>query len=236
MLYGSDSGSIYEYIGRAYFTGEKSLWSYYWDGDSLDTVPSGSYYLKAYLFDLAGNYLIETHDIMAYDYTQLQLLTDVLFGEVFAFNVSDLSNPHTITGVIENYFDGSSETLWDIIMEYYDPTVNRWVPLALNSTTIVANGDSADYEIVWDISRDRDFIASLYDREFRYEYLPLPVAYPSDSDIWGSWGTFGNSSLWQPLVLQEAGGAIDISIYNFDSHKLLLWIPTNFSNSISRSQ
>jgi hypothetical protein len=215
MIYGSEDNITWTYVGRAYFSGEDNLWTYYWDGDQLDPMLPENYSLKIYAFDRAGNYLSQTHVARLYDYTQVVLLTDVIFGQVFGYNASLISNPQNIEGVIDNYFEGSSESLWDVIAEFYDPNLRDWVPLAYNASTIIANGDSATYTITWDISKDLSFVKSMYD--YNYEYLPLRINEATSSDLWGSWGLFsGGSQNWQPVVISESSGYLDISAFEFN--------------------
>ncbi|GAI93047.1 unnamed protein product, partial [marine sediment metagenome] len=115
----------------------------------------------------------------------------------------------------DNYFQGSSESLWDLIAEFYDPNLREWIPLAYNASTIVANGDSATYTITWDISKDLSFVNSMYDN--KYEYLPLRINPSTSSDLWGSWGLFsGSSNDWQPIVISESASNLDISAFEFN--------------------
>jgi hypothetical protein len=143
------------------------------------------------------------------------MLTDVVFGEVFEYNASLVSNPQLIEGIIDNYFDGSSEALWDVIAEWYNPNEGTWIPLSYNASTIVANGDSATYTITWDISKDLEFVDAMYENS--YEYLPLRINEATSTDLWGSWGTFGTYNDWQPIVISESSGFLDISVYKFDN-------------------
>jgi len=166
MVYGSETGTSWDFIGRAYFSGEENVWNYYWDGDQIEPMLPESYYLKIRVFDRAGNYLTQTNLTKLYDYTQVVLLTDVVFGHVFEYNASLISNPQTIEGIIDNYFQGSSEALWDVIAEWYNPNKREWIPLAFNSSTILANGDSATYTITWDISKDLSFVNSMYENRY----------------------------------------------------------------------
>ena len=46
LLYGSNSSNIWEYLGRAYFSGVEDMWNFYWDGDLLESIPPENYYLN----------------------------------------------------------------------------------------------------------------------------------------------------------------------------------------------
>ncbi|MFW9873228.1 MAG: LamG-like jellyroll fold domain-containing protein, partial [Candidatus Thorarchaeota archaeon] len=148
--------------------------------------------------------------VKTYDYTNFNLISNLVFGEILDYNASALSNEHILDGIIENYLQGSSTSLWDVIGEYYDPLQKTWIPLATDSATIQTDGS---YEITWDIDRDESFIASMYN--FSYEYLPLQIASATSSDLWGSWGTFSDDT-WRPIIVSDASSNIDISVYKFD--------------------
>ncbi|NVM54331.1 MAG: DUF2341 domain-containing protein, partial [Candidatus Helarchaeota archaeon] len=209
-IYGSEDEVDWDFIGRAYYSGEVDLWNYYWDGDALDPVPPENYNLKIILFDRAGNYLNQSHSVKLFDYTQIQLLTNLVFGHVFEYNSSLPSNEQELMGVIENYF-GTTE-VWDVIAAYYNPLEKAWVPMATDPTTILSNGS---YTITWDINEDLSFINSMYN--FSYEYLPMQVAPAQGSDLWGSWGTFSASEEWKPIIISEVTSNLDISVYKFDT-------------------
>ncbi|KKL47980.1 hypothetical protein LCGC14_2330110, partial [marine sediment metagenome] len=209
MVYGSTDTISWDYIGRAYYSGDEDLWNYYWDGDLLDTIPPENYNLKIFLFDRAGNYLNQAKSVKLYDYTQIQLITDLIFGSIFEYNSSLLSNEKLIKGEIQNYF--GSTNLWDVISQYYDPLQKEWVPMATDSATILSNGS---YSITWDISKDLDFKASMYN--FSYGYLPMQAVAIQNNDLYGSWGTFGNADEWEPLVISNTGSNLDISVYSFN--------------------
>ncbi|KKK79976.1 hypothetical protein LCGC14_2828110, partial [marine sediment metagenome] len=150
LLYGSNNSNSWDYkdiLGRAYFSGVEDIWNFYWDGDLLETIPPENYYLRILTFDRAGNYLIQTHAVKLFDYTQIQLLTDLVFGHAFNFNFTALSNVQNIDGVITNFFD--STNVWNVISEYYNPNTREWIPLVYDSSIILTNGS---YSITWDIN------------------------------------------------------------------------------------
>ena len=214
-IYGSEDQNNWSPIGRAYYSGEEGIWNYYWDGDALNPMLPENYNLKVYAFDRAGNFVTQSEEVNLYDYTEIVLLTDVVFGQVFEYNSSLTSNVQSIEGIIGNYTLGSPEALWDVIAEWYDPNKKDWIPLAVTSSTIISAGDTADYSITWDINKDTSFVDSIYNNN--YEYLPLRINEGDSSDLWGSWGVFsGSSAEWQPIVIGESGGDLDISIFSFN--------------------
>ncbi|MHA2031628.1 MAG: hypothetical protein ACW99Q_19800, partial [Candidatus Kariarchaeaceae archaeon] len=212
FIYGSADQVDWVFVGRAYYSGEGDLWNYFWDGDLLkaqDKLPPENYFLKCYIFDKAGNYESRTAPIKTFDYTQIQLLTDLVFGEIFEYNSSSIINEQDITGEISNFF--GTTNLWDIISSYYNPSTNEWIPMAVEPATIYTNGS---YSITWDINKDPSFKNSIYN--FSYGYLPYRVVGETSSDLWGSWGIFANDT-WQPLIISDVASNIDISIYSFDN-------------------
>ncbi|KKN32875.1 hypothetical protein LCGC14_0809430, partial [marine sediment metagenome] len=212
-IYGSENGSEWNFTGRAYYSGEKDFWNFYWDGDLLasqDNLPPVNYYLKTYLFDRAGNYLTFSININTFDYTQIELLTNLMFGSIFEYNSSSFDNIQDIEGTIQNYF--GNVNLWDVISEYYSPIENQWVQLATDPATIYSNGS---YQITWDIDADPAFYSQMYN--FTYEYLPMQIAPATNNDLWGSWGIFESNAPWQPLVISKVGSNLDISIFEYDN-------------------
>ncbi|MFW9970897.1 MAG: LamG domain-containing protein, partial [Candidatus Odinarchaeota archaeon] len=211
-IYGSENESTWDFVGRAYFSGEEDLWNYYWDFNLLSELPPENYFLKYLIFDKAGNYLINSSTIKVYDYIQIELLTDLVFGHIFEFNMSLNSNEQTIKGVIEEYLDGSTATLWDVIIEYYSSEYREWIKLATDPATIVAQGNSANYSITWDINEDLGFLEGMYDLE--YGYLPLQIAPKTQADLWGSW--IFDSNEWKPIIISKSGLNLDITVYKFN--------------------
>ncbi|KKL82920.1 hypothetical protein LCGC14_1979940, partial [marine sediment metagenome] len=209
MVYGSADTISWDYIGRAYYSGDENLWNYYWDGDLLESIPPENYNLKVYLFDRAGNYLNHTQSTKLFDYTQIKLITNLVFGQIFDYNSSLVSNSFLIEGEISNIFD--STDMWDVVSQYYDPLKKEFVPMATDSATILSDGS---YSIVWDIAQDSNFKANMYN--FTYGYLPMQAVAVQNNDLWGSWGTFGNASIWSPLVISDTGSTLDISVYSFN--------------------
>ncbi|KKN12641.1 hypothetical protein LCGC14_1014410, partial [marine sediment metagenome] len=210
FIYGSEDEIEWEIVGRAYYSGEESFWNYYWNGDMLDTLPPEDYFLKALIFDKAGNYLTQINQIKIFDYTQIELLTDLVFGHIFDYNFTALSNEQEIGGIIENFF--GTTNIYDVIAEYYSPLERQWIPLSTDSATILSNGT---YSITWDINRDVSFYLSMDD--YSYEYLPLQVVPPSSTDLWGSWGVFSDNMTWQPIIVSEINDNLDITVYEFDN-------------------
>ncbi|MHA2031493.1 MAG: hypothetical protein ACW99Q_19115, partial [Candidatus Kariarchaeaceae archaeon] len=211
-IYGSNNSQSWDYLGRAYYSGDSELWNLYWNFDLITSMPADNYNLKTIIFDRAGNYLAQTHAVKIFNYVQVQLVTDLVFGEIFEYNYSSISNVQTIDGVIENYLQGTSTNVWDLIAEFYSPLENAWIPLSTDSATILSNGS---YSVTWDISRDYDFLNSMYD--IQYDYLPFQVISPDTNDLWGSWGVFNNSGVWQPIIVSKSGADLDISIYKFNN-------------------
>ncbi|KKM73236.1 hypothetical protein LCGC14_1412520, partial [marine sediment metagenome] len=156
------------------------------------------------------NYISQVNRTKIYEYTQIELLTDLVFGHVFDYNFTDISNEQDIGGVIGNFF--GTTNVWDIIAQFYSPLERQWIPLATDSATILSDGT---YSITWDINRDPNFYLTMDD--FSYEYLPLQVVPPSNLDLWGSWGIFLNKEIWQPIIVSEINGNLDITLYEFDN-------------------
>ncbi|RLI94609.1 MAG: hypothetical protein DRO90_01760, partial [Candidatus Altiarchaeales archaeon] len=213
QIYGSKNGQAWEYLGRAMYTGDGDIWKYYWDGSNFNGTIPKNYELKALFFDKAGNYLEFMTEVALFDYSTVKLLTDLVFGEVFKYNATAINNINEINGTIMDLFDTASMNLWDVVAEYYDPDKLEWVPLYLNSTSIVLNGSDANYNLVWDINSDSEFHESM--REFKYNFLPLEVAKLTSKDLWGTWGKFG-ANAWQPILISESDSKLDITIYKFD--------------------
>ncbi|KKM76196.1 hypothetical protein LCGC14_1382590, partial [marine sediment metagenome] len=212
-IYGSVDETEWNFTGRAYYFGAENLWNFYWDGDLLasqNNLPPVNYYLKTYIFDRAGNSLTFSININTFDYTQIELLTNLVFGSIFEFNSSSFENIQDIEGAVQNYF--GDVNLLDIIAEYYSPIENQWVQLAIDPATIYSNGS---YHITWDIDADPAFYLQMY--EFTYEYLPMQIAPATYNDLWGSWGVFGHNTPWQPLVISKVGSNLDFSIYEYDN-------------------
>ncbi|KKN19377.1 hypothetical protein LCGC14_0946350, partial [marine sediment metagenome] len=209
MISGSPNTTKWDYVGRAYYSGEEHIWNYYWDWDLLDTIPPENYNLRILLFDRAGNFLNHTHSVKLFDYTQIELITDLVFGHIFEYNSSLFSNENLIEGEIKNYF--GSLDLWEVISQYYNPLEKVWVPMATDSATILSNGS---YSITWDIDKDSAFKASMYD--FSYGYLPMQAVAIQNSDLWGSWAMFDSSGEWKPIIISDTGSNLDISVYRFN--------------------
>ncbi|MHA1933308.1 MAG: hypothetical protein ACW96X_12245, partial [Promethearchaeota archaeon] len=164
--------------------------------------------VNVFIDDIEYSWDVASSEVKTYDYTQIRLLTDLVFGHIFEYNSSLLSNENLIEGEIENYF--GSTNLWDVISQYYNPLEKVWVPMATDSATILSNGS---YSITWDIDQDQEFKDSMYD--FTYGYLPMQAVAVGNQDLWGTWGTFDSSSTWKPLIISESASNLDISIYNF---------------------
>ncbi|KKN44461.1 hypothetical protein LCGC14_0692870, partial [marine sediment metagenome] len=212
MIYGSTNGIVYTILDRAYFS-DDGVWSYYWDYE-LGVEDPVDYYLKAYIFDKAGNYLSITHDVKLYDYNAIVLLTDLVFGDIIEFDDSLPSNIYDFTGTF--YLQNTPLNLWDVVGQYYNPLDNNWVPLYADPAVIQTYGpNDGSYTITWDINQDIDFLYTMYN--FTYEFLPLRVAPTTSNNIWGSWGVFDLTGEWKPIILLDTASQIDIIIYEFDS-------------------
>jgi len=212
MFFGSENGTNFEFLGRAIYSGTDT-WSYYWNDNLLESLPPDNYQIKALLFDKSGNYLIEITEVAIFDFSEIELLTDLVFGDIFEFDVNNLENVNNISGIIENYLDDGTE-LWDVVAQYYNVQEKEWIPLYTDPTTIVSHGNSATYTITWDVNQDANFTDSMCN--FTYEYLPLQVTPLTDSDIWGSWGKFYAGGEWQPILVSNDGSNIDVTIYEFN--------------------
>jgi len=207
-LYCSNSSQTnFTYLGRGYWN-EFGQWAYYWDVDSLDEIPIDTIYIKIILLDRAGNLLKEIRDLRIFDYSSVQLLADTIFGECISYDDKSNYNPVNFSGIIEN-FESPSE-LWDVIVQYYSPIEDQWINLAIESTTIMESGD---YEVIWDINDDEFFLEQM--RDFSYDYLPMKIGYLTGETIWGTWGKFGDN--WQPILILDEGGKINIEVYQFDN-------------------
>ncbi|KKL79291.1 hypothetical protein LCGC14_2016310, partial [marine sediment metagenome] len=174
------------------------------------------YYLDAFGYSWDGDYItgdnwqdLAHSPIKTYDYTQIQLLTDLVFGDVLKYNSTAFQNEQDIKGTITNFFD--SVNMWDVVSQYYNPLEKVWIPMATDSATILSNGS---YSITWDIDKDSAFKASMYD--FSYGYLPMQAVAIQNSDLWGSWAMFDSSSEWKPIIISDTGSNLDISIYRFN--------------------
>ncbi|KKL49991.1 hypothetical protein LCGC14_2309970, partial [marine sediment metagenome] len=212
MIYGSTNGIVYTILDRAYFS-DDGVWSYYWDYE-LGVEDPVDYYLKAYIFDKAGNYLSITHDVKLYDYNAIVLLTDLIFGDIIEFDDSLPSNIYDFTGTF--YLQNTLLNLWDVVGQYYNPINNNWVPLYADPAVIQTSGpNDGRYTLTWDINQDIDFLYTMYN--FTYEFLPLRVAPTTINNIWGSWGVFDLTGEWKPIILLDTASQIDIIIYEFDS-------------------
>ncbi len=226
-IHGSSDQVNWEPIGRAHFSGEKDIWTFYWNGDLLDTLPPQDYFLKVRVFDEAGNYISQIIQTKIYDYTEIELYSDLIFGHYFDYNYSAMSNEQDIEGTISNFFDTTD--VWDIVNEFYNPEENEWIPLSYDSATILTNGS---YKVTWDINRNPEFFYNMDD--FEYGYLPLQAVPLSSEQIWGSWATFSDSGDWQPFIVSEIGGNLDITIYEYNSSTG--WeVDTTLSNEMSIS-
>ncbi|KKM28087.1 hypothetical protein LCGC14_1568200, partial [marine sediment metagenome] len=156
-----------------------------------------------------NKYEFVTSPVKTYDYTQIQLLTDLVFGDVLKYNSTAFQNEQDIKGTITNFFD--SVNMWDVVSQYYNPLEKVWIPMATDSATILSNGS---YSITWDIDKDSAFKASMYD--FSYGYLPMQAVAIQNSDLWGSWAMFDSSGEWKPIIISDTGSNLDISIYRFN--------------------
>ncbi|KKM94021.1 hypothetical protein LCGC14_1202500, partial [marine sediment metagenome] len=211
MIYESSDGISYNILGRAYFS-DDNIWSYYWDIELGVEVPVDRY-IKAIIFDKAGNYLSIINDTKLYDYYAVQLLTDLVFGDIIEYDDSLSINEFDFTGSF--YLQNTQLNLWDVIAKYYNPIVSNWVPLYTDPAVIQSAGPDGTYTITWDINQDKDFMDSMYN--FTYEFLPLRVTPTTDNDIWGSWGIFNSTGKWRPIILLDTASQLDIVIYDFDS-------------------
>ncbi|MBA7682881.1 hypothetical protein ES703_91237 [subsurface metagenome] len=147
--------------------------------------------------------------VKIFDYSRIELLTNLVFGDILEYDSAAFDNIHYLTGLINDTM--GSDALWDIIAEYYNLVENKWIPLA-TEPAIITNGE---YNITWDISRDFNFTSSMYN--FTYEYLPMQVTSITNSNIYGSWGRFYADGEWQPILILTDGLNIDIVIYKFDN-------------------
>ncbi|KKN47283.1 hypothetical protein LCGC14_0664460, partial [marine sediment metagenome] len=212
IIYGSNDGIIYTLLGRAYFS-DDGVWSYYWDYE-LGLEDPVDYYIKAYVFDKAGNYITITHDAKLYDYNAIVLITDLVFGDIVEYDDSLPSNIYDFTGTF--YLQNTPLNLWDVVAQYYSPIENNWVPLYSDPTVIQTSGpNDASYTITWDINQDIEFMYTMYN--FTYEFLPLRVTPTTSNNIWGSWGIFDLTGEWKPIILLDTASQIDIVIYEFDA-------------------
>ncbi|MHA2365737.1 MAG: LamG-like jellyroll fold domain-containing protein, partial [Candidatus Hodarchaeales archaeon] len=209
LLYTSDDGGNYEYLGRARIS-ENNMWSYYWNLDLITNPPGNINYLKALIFDKSGNFIEEIREIEIYDYSNIELLINLTFGSIFEFDDQQDYNINEFIGNITN-FTGTSD-LWDIVVEYYNSKTNNWIPLATTSSQIISGGG---YTVTWDINQDPEFMASIYST--KYDYLPFQVSPLTDSNIWGSWGNFHLSSNMQPIIIAEENSKLNITIFKFDA-------------------
>ncbi|KKN07180.1 hypothetical protein LCGC14_1069780, partial [marine sediment metagenome] len=210
MIYGSTDGIAYSLLGRAYFS-DDGTWSFYWDYE-LGLEDPIDYYFKAYIFDKSGNYLTISQDAKLYDYVAIELITDLVFGDIIDFNPDLTVNEFDITGSF--YLQNTQINLWDVVAKFYDPLAADWIQLYTQPAVIQTAGLNADYTITWDINQDKDFMDIMYN--LTYEFLPMRVA-PISSSIWGSWGIFDLSGEWKPILLVDSASQIDVIIYKFDS-------------------
>ena len=89
LFYGSDaSDGVYDYLGRAHYS-QENIWNYYWNWNPslMPQIPL-EYWIKAIILDKAGNYLIETCNVKLYDFINIELLTDIVFGDIIEYDSS----------------------------------------------------------------------------------------------------------------------------------------------------
>ncbi|KKK67710.1 hypothetical protein LCGC14_2951350, partial [marine sediment metagenome] len=213
LIYGSDNGITYgpSPLGRAFYS-DSNLWSFNWDNDLSGEIPE-DYYIKAYVFDKSGEYLTSLYDVKLYDYDLVELISDLVFGDIIDYDPTLSSNIFDFTGTF--YLQNTPINLWDTVAKYYDPLASDWIPLYTQPAVIQTAGSYADYTITWDINQDKDFMDLMYN--LTYDFLPLKVVDVSSTNIWGSWGVFDVSGEWRPVLILDSASQIDIVIYEFDS-------------------
>jgi hypothetical protein len=212
LLYESeDSGSNYVYLGRAYSLSE-DIWNYYISGTTLSTIPNLNY-IKIVIIDHSGNTFRLENPLMVYSYDTIEMISDLVMGELLEFDPLGGPNQFSLGGAIQDISELDLANPLGIISEYYNPNSLRWIELGATSETIQLDGT---YSITWDVDNDVDFTNIMYDLE--YDCLPLQIAPETGNDIFASWGKFYVGSEWQPVIITEdtTNSQVLINIYSFD--------------------
>ena len=56
--------------------------------------------------------------VKIFDYSRIELLTNLVFGDILEYDSAAFDNIHYLTGLINDTM--GSDALWDIIAEYYN--------------------------------------------------------------------------------------------------------------------
>ncbi|TXT67760.1 MAG: hypothetical protein BAJALOKI1v1_10023 [Promethearchaeota archaeon] len=216
-LYGSNTAefSTVMPLGQAYQYYD-DIWACAWNINDWDEgqIPSDIYYLKVLLVDNAGNYLSQINLTHIFNYEHIELISDVVFGDIFEFDANSPFNVYELTGAINT---ANNTELMSVICSYYSATQNQWIPIQTTSSELTVAGEYSTFNITWDMNYDYSFLNTLYTQS--YAYLPMRIVNPFEIDtVWGSWGVFTDASYTesQPILLINNSGALDIQIFTFD--------------------
>ncbi|MHA1280425.1 MAG: hypothetical protein ACTSQ8_24925, partial [Candidatus Helarchaeota archaeon] len=202
----------FEYIGRAFYS-DNDFWKCYWSRDFFEGIPPENYYIKVLIIDKSGNYLTEVAEVKLFDYTIVNLISDLAFGDIVKYDSKLSSNVNNFTGVIEGLGEGS-QNIWDVVIQYYNPHSASWIDLETRTAKIVANGSYGRYSITWDINKDADFKDFM--TNITYDFLPIQIAPTAGDTVWGSWGRFGQIGAQPVLITKSDNNNVKILVYEFN--------------------
>ncbi|MEJ2276188.1 MAG: LamG domain-containing protein [Candidatus Lokiarchaeota archaeon] len=209
IAYGSEIQANWQEIGKFTFLGYDK-WALVVTPSMLDQISSINY-IRVTLFDYGHNYISEIAPIAIYDYSNIKLLTNILYEQIFEYDPSEPQNLQVIDGQITNYFD--NEQFWSIIAEYYDSARYRWIDLYTNPALITTTEYAGTrYEITWDMNQDIDFLKNMQNTST--SYLPFLVTPETDQNLYGSWGMFSRG-IYQPIIISREQENLHLSIFNY---------------------
>ncbi|MHA1336313.1 MAG: hypothetical protein ACTSPW_11285, partial [Promethearchaeota archaeon] len=182
------------------------------------------------LIDEAGN-IIEypsnsgSIKTIIFDYSQIEIISDLIFNELITYN-PEAFNYINFSGNILNYINGSSEQLWDVIIQFYHPT-SGWIPLSREpGQSIILSNSSRRYTITWDIESDINIIEEIISEGI---YTDTITPFLTGNELWGSWGRFSGIDVYMPIIISEQGSQLFIRTYHYNNG----WTP--FSNYTTES-